>query len=84
MPPALKTAKFVFLRDDRIKPALSPPYTGPFRVIRRARNTYLLQMGTQQKWQSINRLKPAYLTETETNTTRGGRAVIPPDRLQVA
>ena len=60
IPADLKKCDYVFLRDDRIKPTLCPPYTGPYEVIRRLRNTFLLQMGSRQKWQSINRLKPAY------------------------
>ena len=82
VPAALSTCDFVFLRDDRIKPALSPPYVGPFRVLRRCRNTYQLQMGNSKRWHTINRLKPAYLAEDK--ITRSGRTSHAPDRLQAA
>ena len=71
IPSDLKSAKYVFLRDDRIKPALAPPYTGPYLVLKRSPNAYQLQMGTAQKWHSLERLKPAFIEDR--SSSRSGR-----------
>ena len=58
----LRTAKFVYVRDDRLgKPALAPKYTGPFKVVEKKwdNNTFVLDLGKREDTVSISRLKAA-------------------------
>ncbi len=45
LPPDLAAADFVFVRRDSVAPPLTPPYTGPFKVLRRATHTFQVQVG---------------------------------------
>lgn len=62
VPTTLRSAKFVFLRDDTVRPSLSPPYLGPFRVARMDDRTAIIEMNGHEERVSIDRLKPAYTT----------------------
>ena len=62
--PALKTASHVFLRVDAVRRPLIPPFLGPFAVLTRDSKTFdILQNGKTVKV-SIDRLKPAFLTDS--------------------
>ena len=67
--PDLHKAKFVFVRDDASKPALTRSYKGPYRVISRKKDYFELQLkpGTIDKV-GIARLKPAFITEDANST----------------
>ena len=59
---ALRTASFVYVRDDRLgKPSLAPRYSGPFLVKEKCwdSNTFLVDMGKRTDSVSISRLKAA-------------------------
>ena len=59
---SLRTAQFVYVRDDRLgKPALAPRYTGPFKVKNKLwdNNTFILDLGRKDDTVSISRLKAA-------------------------
>ena len=59
---ALRTASFVYVRDDRLgKPTLAPRYFGPFPVKEKLwdSNTFVLDMGKKTDSVSISRLKAA-------------------------
>ena len=58
VPAALRTAKFVFVREDASKPSLSPLYRGPYLVIERRSKFFRLQIGTKVDSVSLDRLKP--------------------------
>ena len=57
IPAALKTAKFVFVREDASKPSLSPLYQGPYLVMERRSKFFHLQIDTKVDSVSF-RLKP--------------------------
>lgn len=59
----LNTSSHVFIRDDSIRPSLSHPYMGPYEVIDRKPKYFKIKIGSRQTNISIDRLKPAYLTE---------------------
>ena len=84
----LATSSQVFVRQDALRPALQPPYAGPYPVLSRGEKTYTLYINGKPATISIDRLKPAHLLEEDRpptpspdTTTRSGRAVRPPDRF---
>ncbi|UYV65868.1 hypothetical protein LAZ67_3005763 [Cordylochernes scorpioides] len=60
----LKTCSHVFLRTDRVKKALEPPYEGPFQVLRREEKYFIIKIKNKEVSVSKDRLKPAYLLNT--------------------
>ncbi|KAG6438720.1 hypothetical protein O3G_MSEX000172 [Manduca sexta] len=62
----LETSTHVWLRDDTVRPSLKPPYSGPFKVVKRTEKTYTITMGDKTVVVSIDRLKPAFI-EVENN-----------------
>ena len=66
---ALRTAEFVYVRDDRLgKPGLAPRYTGPYRVVRRdwQNNTFRLDLGKKGDTVALSRIKAASRQEEAT------------------
>ena len=61
IPEALYTCPFVFVRKDGHKPPLAPVYDGPYRVLRRSPNVFLIQLGSRVDSVSVHRLKAASL-----------------------
>jgi cleavage and polyadenylation specificity factor subunit 1 len=57
---ALKDTSHVFIRDDSVRRPFQSPYSGPYLVLDRKQKFFQVQVGTQQKWISIDRLKPAH------------------------
>lgn len=60
IPGSLKDCTHVFVRVDRSTPGLTPPYEGPFRVIRRLRHTFVIDRAGKTDRVNLNRLKPAH------------------------
>ena len=73
IPQDLKTASHVFIRVDSVKPPLTQPYSGPFKVLRRSNKSYEVDVRGNLSWISIDRLKPAYLPPPDQPTSRFGR-----------
>lgn len=67
--PELKDCSHVFVRCDSVTKPLTPPYTGPFKVIDRTEKYYKIKQGESVKVISINRLKPAFLLYNEKQST---------------
>ena len=61
MDPSLKDCTFVFFRDDTVKPNLTRPYRGPFKVLEKNSDHFTLQIRGKSDKVSVNRLKPAFL-----------------------
>lgn len=57
----LQSSEFVFVRQEARK-SLTPPYAGPFKVIRKTAKHYTVQIGSRNVVISLDRLKPAYVT----------------------
>ncbi|BHF73292.1 hypothetical protein SprV_0401637300 [Sparganum proliferum] len=55
----LATCSHVYLRCDRVRRPLEPPYDGPFRVISRGTKNFRIQRGTREEVVSVDRLKAA-------------------------
>ncbi|XP_064100837.1 uncharacterized protein LOC135211459 [Macrobrachium nipponense] len=65
LPKALSSCKHVFIRDDAHHPPLTRPYRGPFHVLRRTDKAYFISINGREDWVTIDRLKPAFLTDEE-------------------
>ena len=64
VPKDLQVCTHVFVRVDKVKPSLSPPYEGPYKVVRRTRKFYVLDINGKNNSISIDRIKPAYGVES--------------------
>ncbi|UYV69220.1 hypothetical protein LAZ67_6002864, partial [Cordylochernes scorpioides] len=65
----LKTCSHVFIRTDRVKKPLEPPYEGPFPVLERTDKYFTLKVKEKNVTTSIDRLRPAYLLADSDNIT---------------
>ncbi|CAE1243913.1 unnamed protein product [Acanthosepion pharaonis] len=69
LPHQLKDCEFVFVRNDSVKRPLTPAYTGPYRVLKRADKYFQIQKGIHTDNVSIDRLKPAFIEKPSSHTT---------------
>ncbi|TRY69200.1 hypothetical protein TCAL_16516 [Tigriopus californicus] len=76
VPPSLRSCSHVWLRVDRMRSSLVPPYEGPFKVLDRRDKTYVILQHGVPKTVSLDRLKPTVLGD-EPVETRAGRVVKP-------
>ncbi|QQP49133.1 Uncharacterized protein FKW44_009670 [Caligus rogercresseyi] len=60
VPRSLAHTSHVFVRNNTVRPPLTKPYDGPFEVVERFPKYFTLQLGTERKNVSIDRLKPAH------------------------
>ena len=68
MAKSLRTARFVYVRDDRLaKPSLAPRYAGPYKVIRKDwdNNVFVLELGKKQDRVALARLKAASVPQEQ-------------------
>lgn len=63
--PDLRSCKNVFVRNDSIRPSLSPPYDGPYPVLCRSDKHFKININGRSVNISIDRLKPAYTIEEQ-------------------
>ncbi|XP_047987090.1 uncharacterized protein LOC125226951, partial [Leguminivora glycinivorella] len=57
----LTSCTHVFVRNDTVRPPLTPPYDGPFEVLKRYDKYFKIQMPQRTTVVTIERLKPAYI-----------------------
>nr|VZI45204.1 unnamed protein product [Spirometra erinaceieuropaei] len=83
----LATCSHVYLRFDRVRRPLEPPYDGPFRVISRGTKNFRIQRGTREEVVSVDCLKAA-VPDTHPDEPCGPlhpslppRPSIPPSRI---
>lgn len=63
--PELTTCSHVFIRCDHISRPLTPPYSGPYKVIERGDKHFKIMVSDNIKTISIDRLKPAFLVHQD-------------------
>lgn len=63
----LSKCSHVFVRNDTVRSPLTPPYDGPYEVLKRHEKYYKIQLPTRTSVISLDRLKPAYTIESETD-----------------
>ena len=61
----LNTCSHVFVRVGAIRPPLSQPYNGPYRVIRRKKKVFVVEINGKPCPISIDRLKAAFTQADE-------------------
>lgn len=61
----LVSSPYVFLRHDAIIGPLQPPYDGPFRVTRRGKKMYTINVINRDIKVSVDRLKPAFVVSED-------------------
>nr|VZI49970.1 unnamed protein product [Spirometra erinaceieuropaei] len=83
----LATCSHVYLRCDRVRRPLEPPYDGPFRVLSRGPKTFRIQRDNREEVVSVDRLKAA-VPDTPPDESCGPvpsafphAAFIPPSRI---
>ncbi|GFW94678.1 uncharacterized protein TNCV_4247181 [Trichonephila clavipes] len=57
----LEICTYAMLRDDFIRGTLQPPYSGPYRILQRIGNVFVLRIGTKEVRVSVDSIKPAYV-----------------------
>ena len=67
IPSELKTATHAFIRNDKVRKPLVPPYDGPYPILERHEHFYKLQLPKRTANITLERLKPAFrISEEET------------------
>ena len=62
----LRKANYVFIRNDSFAiPPLDPPYQGPFVIESKEKDYFVVKIGTRLEKISLDRLKPAIVTDPE-------------------
>lgn len=76
IPKDLKDCEYAFIRVDKVKTGLQQPYEGPFKILRRTRKFYTLDVKGKNTSIAIDRLKPAFGVESiVTNRTHSRLSV---------
>lgn len=65
----LATCTHVFLRLDLVKKPLTPPYEGPYKVLKREDKCFKIQLPTRTAVVSLDRLKPAYIYNEDSSSS---------------
>lgn len=63
----LDNCTHVFIRKDMVTSPLTSPYSGPYAVLKKGPKSFKVIVKSHHKNISIDRLKPAFLEETENN-----------------
>ncbi|XP_066943141.1 uncharacterized protein [Macrobrachium rosenbergii] len=80
-PGGLDACTHIFIRIVSHRPPLTRPYRAPYRVISRSSKDHLINIHGREDWVSADRLKPAFLLNSETREETGRRPRIPPQNL---
>lgn len=75
VPRDLQTTSHVFLRQDRVRASLEPPYVGPYSIIKREPKFFTLDVSGKRTNVSIDRLKPAYMAK-DVPTTKSATPIV--------
>lgn len=81
LPPDIAAASHVWVRNDAPKSGLHPRYTGPYKVLARDHKTVTLNIHGTDDRVSVDRVKPAHLTDMDppgTATSHAAAGAPPP------
>lgn len=76
IPKDLLDCDYVFVRVDKVRPTLTAPYDGPYKVLKRLRKYFIIDIKGKNNSISIDRLKPAYGMEVVEHVTPANYANI--------
>lgn len=79
--PRLESCSHIFLRQDMVCSPLTPPYSGPFEVLKRGPKTFTINVKGNNKCVSVNRLKPAF-TEKDEDMLSQPKLILPSPQSQ--
>ncbi|CAK1579888.1 unnamed protein product [Parnassius mnemosyne] len=65
----LTSCSHIFLREDSLRGALQPAYTGPHEVVERNEKTFKIRVKGKVVTVSVDRLKPAYILSHSNDPT---------------
>ncbi|XP_066982119.1 uncharacterized protein [Macrobrachium rosenbergii] len=80
-PPTLDSCAYVFVRVDARWSPLTRPYRGLHQAIRQAAKAYFLDIHGRENWVTIDRLKLAFLLDSEVHEEVGRCPRVPPQYL---
>ncbi|GFW56856.1 pro-Pol polyprotein [Trichonephila clavipes] len=75
---SLSTCTHVFLRNDKIRPPLTPPYTGPYLVKNRSDKIFVICINNKNVTVTIDICKPAFEFSEDLNSQKGSLNFEPP------
>ncbi|GFY75943.1 uncharacterized protein TNIN_83381 [Trichonephila inaurata madagascariensis] len=75
---SLSTCTHVFLRNDKIRPPLTPPYTGPHLVKSRSDKNFVICINNKNVTVIIDRCKPAFEFSEDFNSQKDSSNFEPP------
>jgi len=75
---SLSTCTHTFLRNDKIRPSLTPPYTGPHLVKSRSHKNIVIDLNNKNVTVSIDRCKPAFEFSEDFESQKGSSNFEPP------
>lgn len=81
LPKNLKDCSHVFLRLDRVKRPLEPPYAGPYKVIERREKYFKVLVRDTAMNVSVDRLKPAFISNDSAGPATPNIPPAPPPKL---
>ena len=65
----LSDCTHVFVRNDKVKKPLQPPYNGSFKVLKRDKKYFTLQFQDRTDTVSLHRLKPAHIDNSASSSS---------------
>ncbi|XP_034254601.1 uncharacterized protein LOC117653207 [Thrips palmi] len=77
--PEMATATHAYLRDDTVRGALAPPYSGPHAILARDAKTVTLQLPRRVTTVSVDRVKPAFTLSSDPAATKFIVSNCPPE-----
>lgn len=78
----LSSCSHVFLRIDAVRRPLTPPYSGPYKVIERNSKNFKILINDKVSTVSVDRVKPAYIFD-ETNNNLNQQSHSEPQLINV-
>lgn len=80
--PDLQSSNYAFIRCDKVKIGLQPPYEGPYRILEKTSKFFKMLVKDKPKNISVDRLKPAFVLEESLPTPTNSESTIVPENIK--